>query len=48
MGMMYDLTSNNPPPYGLTGYVDSNFAGNPTDLKSVMGYYFFLNRAVVL
>ncbi len=36
-----------PPPYGLVGYVDSNFAGDPKDQKSVMGYCFFLNRAVV-
>ena len=37
-----------PAPYGLIGYGDSNFAGNPEDRKSVMGYYFFLNGVVVL
>lgn len=33
--------------YGLIGYTDSNFARNLEDQKSVMGYYFFLNRVVV-
>ena len=36
-----------PLPYGLVGYADSNFAGDPEDRKSVMGYCFFLNGAVV-
>lgn len=36
-----------PPPYGLIGYADSNFAGDPEDRKSVMGYCFFFNGAVV-
>ena len=36
-----------PSPYGLVGYVDSNFAGDPEDRKSVMSYCFFLNRAIV-
>lgn len=36
-----------PPPYGLIGFADSNFAGDPEDRKSVMGYCFFLNGAVV-
>lgn len=36
-----------PAPYGLVGYGDSNFAGDPEDRKSVMGYCFFLNGAVV-
>ena len=35
------------PPYGLIGYADSNFAGDPEDQKSVMGNSFFLNGAVV-
>ena len=34
-------------PYGLIGYSDSNFVGDPEDRKSVMGYCFFLNGAVV-
>lgn len=38
----------NPPLYGLIGYADSNFARDPGDRKSVMGYCFFLNGAVVL
>lgn len=29
-------------PFGLIGYADSNFAGNPEDRKSVMGYCFFI------
>lgn len=36
-----------PLPYRLIGYADRNFAGDPEDRKSVMGYYFFLNGAVV-
>ena len=35
-------------PYGLIGYADSNFAGDPEDCKSVIGYWFFFNGAVVL
>lgn len=30
-------------PYGLVGYADSNYAGNPKDRKSVLGYCFYLN-----
>ena len=33
--------------YGLVDYADSNFARNPENKKLVMGYYFFLNRAMV-
>ena len=36
-----------PPLYGLIGYADSNFAGDPEDRKSVMENCFFLNGAVV-
>lgn len=36
-----------PPPYGLIGFADSNFARDPGDRKSVIGYCFFLNGAVV-
>ncbi len=36
-----------PPPYSLIGYADSNFVGDPEDLKSVMGNCSFLNGAVV-
>ena len=36
-----------PAPYGLIGYGNNNFAGDPEDRKSVMGYCFFLNGAVV-
>lgn len=41
------LAPRDPPPYGLIGYANSNFVGDPEDRKLVMGYYFFLNRAVV-
>lgn len=34
-------------PYGLIGYAESNYAGDPEDRKSVMGYCFYLNGAVV-
>ncbi len=52
MGLIYGREIANhllrePPPYGLVGYADSNFARDPEDRKSVMGYYFFLNRAVI-
>lgn len=36
-----------PAPYGLIRYGDSNFAGDSEDRKSVIGYCFFLNGAVV-
>lgn len=36
-----------PAPYGLIRYGNSNFAEDPEDRKSVMGYCFFLNGAVV-
>ena len=52
MGLIFSRESTNrqprdPPPYGLEGYADSNFAGDPEDRKSLMGYCFFLNGAVV-
>lgn len=47
MRLMYGRTPNNPFLYGLTGYADNNFAGDPADRKLVMGYCFFLNGAVV-
>lgn len=36
-----------PPPFGLVGYADSNYAGDPEDRKSVMGNCFFLHGAIV-
>lgn len=33
--------------YGLVGYVDSKYAGDPKDRKSVMRQCFFINRAIV-
>lgn len=33
--------------YGLVGYTDSNFARDSKNWKIVMGYCFFLNRAVI-
>ncbi len=52
MGLIFGRESNNrlprdPPPYDLIGFANSNFAGDSEDQKSVMGYCFFLNRAVV-
>lgn len=34
-------------PYKLTGYADSNQTGDLEDHKSVMGYCFFINGAIV-
>lgn len=42
MGLMFGRASRELLPYSLTGYADSNFAGDPADQKSVMGYCFFL------
>lgn len=52
MGLIFwkesaDQLSRDPPTYGLLGYVDSNFAGDSEDWKSVMGYCFFMNGAVI-
>lgn len=52
MGLVFGQELSNrlprdPPPYGLIGFADSNFAGDLGDRKSVMGYCFFLNEAVV-
>ncbi len=53
MGLVFGRETANrlpkkPPLYGLLGYANSNFAGDSEDRKSVMGYCFFLNEAVVL
>ena len=49
LGLVYgQITARDSLPYGLIGYANSNFAGDPEDRKSVMGYCFFLNGAVVL
>ncbi len=34
-------------PYELIDYVNSNFAEDLENRKSVIGYYFFLNRSVI-
>ncbi len=47
LGLVYGRSTRHPPPYGLIGYADSNFARDPEDRKSVIGYCFFLNGAVV-
>ena len=50
IGLIYgreNSSPRDPPPFGLKSYADSNFAGNPEDRKSVMGYCFFLNGTVV-
>lgn len=33
--------------YGLVGYINSNYAYDPKDRKSMMGHYFFINKVVV-
>ena len=35
------------PPYELVGYADNNYANNCEDYKSVIGNYFYVNRAIV-
>ena len=34
--------------YDIIEYVDSNYLSNPKDQKSIMSYYFFINRAIVI
>lgn len=34
-------------PFELIGYANSNYAGDPKNRKLVMGYYFFIHRALV-
>ena len=34
--------------YGIFGYANNNYKGNPEDWKSIMNYCFFINRAVVI
>lgn len=34
-------------PFGLVGYADSNYAGDPEDRKSVIGHCFFIHGAIV-
>lgn len=53
LGLVYSqkpnkILSKDAPLYSLTRYVDRNFVGNPGNLKSIMGYCFFFNLAVVL
>ena len=53
LGLLYGRTSDGRsptllPPYGLIGYADSNFAGDPEDQKSIMENCFSLNGAVDL
>lgn len=49
MGLIFgqEINSKSLALYRLIEYGDSNFAREPEDKKSVMGYYFFLNRAIV-
>lgn len=42
-----DINKENQLLYGLVGYVNSNYAGDLKDRKSVMGHCFFLNGGVV-
>lgn len=45
--IIYGVSDLNPALYRLIGYVDSNYAEDPKDRKSVMGHCFFINRAIV-
>lgn len=47
LGITYGASEVKNLPYGLVGYVDSNYAGDPEDRKSVMGNCFFINGGVV-
>lgn len=46
LGITYGTSEVDPKPYGLMGYANSNYAGDPEDRKSVMGHCFFINGAV--
>lgn len=46
IGLVFGQRSENQSPYTLTGYGNSNFAGDLEDHKLVMSYYFFLNEAI--
>lgn len=35
-------------PYNIVKYADNNYANNLKDQKSIISYYFFINRAVVI
>ena len=49
LGLVYGRTTvRDSLSYGLIGLADSNFAEDQKDCKLVMGYCFFLNRAIVL
>lgn len=47
LGITYGVCEVKSLPYGPTRYANSNYAGDPKDCKSVMGYCFFINGAVV-
>lgn len=52
MGLIFGSESaewwpGNPPSYRLVSYSDINFARDPGDQKSVIGYYLFINGAVI-
>lgn len=32
--------------YGMMGYLDGNYNGDPENQKSIMGYCFFANGAI--
>lgn len=49
MGFTFERGTNprNLLPYSLISYGNSNFVEDPEDRKSIIGYCFFLNRAIV-
>lgn len=34
--------------HDIIRYVNSNYTGNHKDQKSIIGYYFFINRTIVI
>lgn len=47
-GLVFECKTKNQSHYYLTGYIDNNFAKDPKDRKSVIGYCFFFNRVIAL
>lgn len=49
LGLIYgQITTKDSVLYGLIAYANNNFVEDLKDCKSMMGYYFFLNGAVIL
>lgn len=48
LGLMYGQIPIDLALYNLTGYANSNFAKYHANQKSIMKYYIFLNKVVIL